>query len=755
MAQSTYGLEQKDIADISKMLVASGAAGTHGGEGYINSGQFDSQGNVFANYFEGKGQSAPFATYDKIGNRSFSQDAYQSWLNNPANLQGLLSSMYPNGDRNLSSGPGGYSYANGTPIAQIPDRDAPGSGLPTPGQTPGMVLPGAPSSQPIAPPTYNKPGAPNILGKPSVGTPGQYSLAGGFDSQYANPYTVNGQTFFSQNGPVDTSTPNPNSVNAAPYTQGLAAMQQSGQKAPQDAASARTAVAGASAPGTGSLAAQQRSAAVVGTLQNDPNYQQLLADYQEYNHVANQQKSLVDTYQQLISAAGIPGIDASLLNSKRIIDGTEDDIRSEVQAVSGFATDSQVQALASARNKVLIKNYNNLLNTKTLAMQQVQTMIGLAAQDQENALSHITQKLNIDAQIADYSMKFQANAAAAYERVIQAVGYQGLLQSLSSDPSAVNLAEQTLGLAPGGLQQIATQQQNQLNLANIQAAGITTPYVNVGGEIRSTATGQGFVDPTDFKNRTGLTLEQAGNQGLITNYAGPLDQQIQREQLEEAKAQAPLDLALKRAQIAATNRSNQGSGGGGRPAGPLGLTNQQIDNISPLVTQFQNSPIVQNYNTIGEGYKFVKSLSNTTTNPADDQALIYALAKALDPGSVVREGEYNTAQKYSQSWVQSYGKGVTQALAGTGFLSGDARRNIKATIESRFKAAESSYNNLYNETSRRVNLIGNTDKGNQLLNNYGGAFAQPSTPSTTTQESAPQTEQKGFLSTVVNWLWGE
>lgn len=557
MAQSTYGLEQKDIADIGKMLVASGAAGTHGGEGYINSGQFDSQGNVFANYFEGKGQSAPFATYDKIGNRSFSQDAYQSWLNNPANLQGLLSSMYPNGDRNLSSGPGGYSYANGTPITQIPDRDAPGSGLPTPGQTPGMVLPGAPSSQPIAPPTYNKPGAPNILGKPSVGTPGQYSLAGGFDSQYANPYTVNGQTFFSQNGPVDTSTPNPNSVNAAPYTQGLAAMQQSGQKAPQDAASARTAVAGASAPGTSSLAAQQRSAAVAGTLQNDPNYQQLLADYQEYNHVANQQKSLVDTYQQLISAAGIPGIDASLLNSKRIIDGTEDDIRSEVQAVSGFATDSQVQALASARNKVLIKNYNNLLNTKTLAMQQVQTMIGLAAQDQENALSHITQKLNIDAQIADYSMKFQANAAAAYERVIQAVGYQGLLQSLSSDPSAVSLAEQTLGLAPGGLQQIATQQQNTANLKNLADYSITTPYViTASGEVQNSQTGVAYSSPQDFQQQTGMSLDQAGQKGLIKPLG--LNKEETQQQFKNQVDLAQLELQQQQVNVSKQNAAISG-----------------------------------------------------------------------------------------------------------------------------------------------------------------------------------------------------
>jgi hypothetical protein len=207
-------------------------------------------------------------------------------------------------------------------------------------------------------------------------------------------------------------------------------------------------------------------------------------------------------------------------------------------------------------------------------------------------------------------------------------------------------------------------------------------------------------------------------------------------------------------------RPPQRAGGGGSGGGVLGLTNQQIDNISPLVTQFQNSPIVQNYNTIGEGYKFASSLSNSTKNPADDQALIYALAKALDPGSVVREGEYATVQKYAQSMTQSYGKSITQALSGTGFLSQDARNNIKKTIESRFKAAESSYQNLYNETERRVNLIGNTDKGSQLLNNYGGAFAQPSSAGsisdTTSSTPAPEQQQtQSFWKKATNWLFGD
>ena len=254
--------------------------------------------------------------------------------------------------------------------------------------------------------------------------------------------------------------------------------------------------------------------------------------------------------------------------------------------------------------------------------------------------------------------------------------------------------------------------------------------------------------------------------------------QAEKKGLVSALGQS-LDNALKKAQIANINSEISNRGKQTVNTGPLGLTNTQIDNISPLVSQFQNSPIVQNYNAIDEGYTFAKSLSNTTTNPADDQALIYALAKALDPGSVVREGEYATAQKYAQSLVQSYGKSVEQALSGTGFLSTGARKNIKSTIESRFNAAQKSYDNLFSETERRVNLIGNTDKGGQLLNNYGGAFGRgntggytqsssdfvgpkmpqgfsataTNTPSATVQ---PTTQAgQGFWGKVGNWLFGD
>lgn len=236
------------------------------------------------------------------------------------------------------------------------------------------------------------------------------------------------------------------------------ATQASGKTAPQDSSSASTAVNSAIQSVTPSDNSKQ-IAAVENTLANDPGYQKLLADANASQTTAANSETLANQYQDLLTQYNIPGINTELLNDQAIINGTEDDIRHEVTAAGGFATDSQVLALASARNKTLITNYNNLVAQKTDLMSQINTISGLEGQDKQIAITQANNQLNADAQLADYAQKFTANAQAGYNNVISAVGYSGLYSALSQsgDPNAVSLAEQTLGLAPGELQQLGTQ----------------------------------------------------------------------------------------------------------------------------------------------------------------------------------------------------------------------------------------------------------------------------------------------------------
>jgi hypothetical protein len=149
-----------------------------------------------------------------------------------------------------------------------------------------------------------------------------------------------------------------------------------------------------------------------------------------------------------------------------------------------------------------------------------------------------------------------------------------------------------------------------------------------------------------------------------------------------------------------------------------GLSSATATAVRSQVSAFKTEPSITNFSVIQEAKNFVDSISPNTTNPADDQALIYSLAKVLDPNSVVREGEYATAQKYAQSWVNSFGKSVTQAIAGTGFLSETARKNIRDTITSKYNASVKSYDNVYSQYTNSINSLTGRDDGEKFMKDY-------------------------------------
>lgn len=342
----------------------------------------------------------------------------------------------------------------------------------------------------------------------------------------------------------------------SPAQQGLNAAKMSGP-APQDSGAARSAVQSFTPPQPPS------TAGIDAQLTEDLGYQQLLKDQAEYNSVVNQTKSLTQEYEGLVKKMGVESMNTQLLNAQKIIDGTEEDIRAEVQSAGGFATDSQVQALANARNKQLIKNYNNLLNAKQMAMEQVNNMVNLASQDRSFALQTIQQKMQINEKLASYRDKFVSNAKEGYNNIINAVGYNGLYDMLKNNPTGIALVERTLGLGAGGLQSLMQAQRYQNNLADMQKAGITTRFGNKGGEIQDALTGYGYTSPQDFLDKTGLTLEQAQAKGMISNVVPQtkLDTKIIETGGRQLLINAQTGATIK--DLGAIQKSSSGGGGGG------------------------------------------------------------------------------------------------------------------------------------------------------------------------------------------------
>lgn len=200
-------------------------------------------------------------------------------------------------------------------------------------------------------------------------------------------------------------------------------------------------------------------------LQQDQFFGNLVKTYQDFINPVNQRKSLSDTYTQMLEDSGIQGIDIELINTKNVIEGSEDDIRNEIMKSGGFASESQVLALTNARNKQLIKNYNTLLETRNSKEKYLNTLIGLEAQDRESADRRFEQSFNMATQIADLGIKMQQNAINSLDRVQKAIGWDGILSATQGDAYTQRLIEKTYGLPEGGLT-VAAQ---QAELARTQA----------------------------------------------------------------------------------------------------------------------------------------------------------------------------------------------------------------------------------------------------------------------------------------------
>jgi len=148
---------------------------------------------------------------------------------------------------------------------------------------------------------------------------------------------------------------------------------------------------------------------------------------------------------------------------------------------------------------------------------------------------------------------------------------------------------------------------------------------------------------------------------------------------------------------------------------------RRFTRINTVRDDFKGDAIVKRFNTANEALQFINTLNINTKNPADDQALIYAFAKAMDPDSVVREGEYATVQKYAQSWLSSFGFNAARVLSNTEFLTPQSRQNMKNTIAARVAPMQKQYQNLRANYVDMMKRAGGTEAD---LPNYTGAFVE-------------------------------
>jgi hypothetical protein len=250
---------------------------------------------------------------------------------------------------------------------------------------------------------------------------------------------------------------------------------------------------------------------------------------------------------------------------------------------------------------------------------------------------------------------------------------------------------------------------------------ITQPFYDIGGTIYRTSDGKAYASPEEFF-ADGGARDFSNAQKVTGSSLGSLKDYPSSYQEYLLAKQDGFTGTYNDYQTADANRKARVASAGAPRVG--GLTPNQVNStVNQIAGAFDNEPIVKNYNVLAEGKAFADSISNNTQNPADQQGLIYAFAKAMDPASVVREGEYATVQKYAQSWAQTFGFNAARIFSNSPFLSAQAIANMKSTINSKFQAAKKNYDNVYSEYQRQIQ--GAYTGQPRQITDYSKAFNQP------------------------------
>jgi len=156
-------------------------------------------------------------------------------------------------------------------------------------------------------------------------------------------------------------------------------------------------------------------------------------------------------------------------------------------------------------------------------------------------------------------------------------------------------------------------------------------------------------------------------------------------------------------------------------SGTSGLTNSQMNTtINSIANSFDNEQIVKDYNQATSQYQLMSSIGSKTSSPGDDIAFVYAFAKIMDPNSVVREGEYNTVQKYAQSFLDAKTLEAIRLVKNTNFLSADAKQQLLNAAGAKMKVIETQYDNIYNQYQNRINNV--QSGGYNTITDYSQAF---------------------------------
>ena len=140
--------------------------------------------------------------------------------------------------------------------------------------------------------------------------------------------------------------------------------------------------------------------------------------------------------------------------------------------------------------------------------------------------------------------------------------------------------------------------------------------------------------------------------------------------------------------------------------------------IDKQSSRFDSSPIVKQFNEVQNKFISVRDIIDSGVGGPGDLALVFEFMKSLDPSSVVRESEYESAAKSGnifRGWAAQF-NGYFKAKGG--FLPPEVKQSFLDIVGIKFNTIKNQYTNLKNETTRRINLNTGVENSQDFLTDY-------------------------------------
>lgn len=161
-----------------------------------------------------------------------------------------------------------------------------------------------------------------------------------------------------------------------------------------------------------------------------------------------------------------------------------------------------------------------------------------------------------------------------------------------------------------------------------------------------------------------------------------------------------------------------------------GLTPGQFNRVQMLASQFDSNPMVKQLNESITRFEGLKSIINAGLGGPGDLTTVFEFMRALDPTSVVRESEYETARKSGNIFSGMFARFNGYFKPEGGFLPPRVREDFVKALSNKLDIQKKQVKNVYNDFGRRVEKItGQPGSGTEYLTDYtemsGGGDAQP------------------------------